>query len=951
MSTRVLSLSIVALLASTTFAQAPVNDEPAGAIVVGLGTSPGGSGNFFSNVGATNSVTGALISCGSSPHSDVWFSFTPVNSGLHIFSMCPPAGYAPGTMTDSILSITDSTASTALACDDDACAVATPSSSSFMSQVVLSVTAGVPVLLRAASWSATPQGQFYITVVDNTVAGGTNCANALPIVDGAYYGNLANDVPSGYTGGGVCSSFTATTPDIYYSYMSPANGLTTIFQDGGGTGRIAVYNAAPCGTETLVAGTCVTTRLVTFASTAGSTYLIRIGLSTATTLDSTGAQLVSVYTQPFAVPANNDCLGAVPLAAGNNVLSTLGATPDPLATITCPSGSFTASTNNDVWATYTTSAAGTVRFGCSGVGTQQVAVYTGVCGALTPVICAAGSPTTPASVVDNVGGTTYYVRAGTTTAGNRSVINLTVQEIPFPANNDCAGALPLSIGPNPGSTLGATFSAGDPVGTCTGITGTSLDVWHTFTVASACTAIVTRTGTGANQLGIYSGSCGGLTSMVCGTTSAAAVVAPGAYYVRVAQTAAASAGAYSLDFQCVPPPANDECSGAAAAALGANAGTTGGATTSADPVGSCTGFTATTLDAWHSFTTGGAGTYRFTLTGTGANQLGVYDASLGCGGPSLGCGATSVTLALGAGLPVSIRVGQTAFASQGAYTLTLDYVPNDACIDAIPVGLGANGPFSNVGAFTANDVGFSTPTGPGCTLGNAGGSDVFFTYTADCDASLTVSTCGGNNVNEPGVLADTQLNVYDTWTCGVAGNTSIVCSDDFGGSLCGASGFESQVTFNVTAGSTYLVRVAGFSAAQGTFMLTLTRQTAQLVTIGAGCGPGPVPTLVGSGPPVFGSTGTITVTAQPNGFGALFASPPNVGNVYFPFGPCTIYLLQPGLIILTPIGTDGAGLWSLSHTFPAYDPALDCTGVDLQVLVFGVGGVEVTNALRLIFGT
>lgn len=56
--------------------QAPANDEPAGAIVVGLGINPGApagaSGNFFSNVNATNSV-GYSATCGTVAGADVFF--------------------------------------------------------------------------------------------------------------------------------------------------------------------------------------------------------------------------------------------------------------------------------------------------------------------------------------------------------------------------------------------------------------------------------------------------------------------------------------------------------------------------------------------------------------------------------------------------------------------------------------------------------------------------------------------------------------------------------------------------------------------------------------------------------------------------------------------------------------------------------------------------------------
>jgi hypothetical protein len=804
------------------------------------------------------------------------------------------------------------------------------------------------------------------------------CAGAPALALGANVGTTLGATAEGPACG---AGFLATTNDVFYVYTPAVDEACTLALTSGNVDRGAVFVGA-CGSlapvSCTVAAAVSTTTPLTWFGQAGVTYTIRLGRVSAT---------LGVYTATFsttAPPSNDDCSAPIVLADGINpnapagmtgmFFSSLGATTSLNPGIVCAAGGTYGQGAFDVWFEYAAAVNGpTLIQTCTPSGfvagsftDTNLQVFTGTCGALTEVVCDTDSCTAPnfnslLSLTASAG-TTYAIRvsgfsAGATSASGRGTFYITVSPpVPAPSNDECVGADNLAVGPNAGNTAGATVSA-DPVGGCVGFTGATIDTWHSFTVLSACTAVVTRTGAGANQLGLYAGVCGALVDLACGTTSVAAVVAPGTYYVRVGQTSAVAAAAYSLDFQCVAAPANDDCSAADPAALGANAGGTGGATPSLEPAGACTGFTATTLDVWHSFTPAANGTFRAATSGSGADQIGVYDATGGCGGPALACGTTvAAPFAAAAGAPLLIRVGQTAFASQGAYTLTLTLVENDDCAGALPVVVGVNGPYSSVGAFTANDTGFTTPnlgTGSGCPFTSTNGSDLFYTYTSDCDATVTVSTCDGDGTTSTGELADTQITVHDAWTCGVGSSSLLACNDDNGStSTCGPSGFQSTATFPMTAGQTVLIRVASFTATtQGSYSLTLSRTTAQLATIGTGCGPGPVPTLTGSGLPQFGTSFTLTVQAQPSANGALLGAPENAGMVYAPFGPCTIYLLQPGLVFLLPVQTDLMGQWTLNATLPAYDPVLDCAVVELQAFVIGAAGIEFTNALRLVFGT
>jgi len=175
-----LAAALLSLGGLSASGQAPANDEPAGAIAVGLGINPGApagaSGSFFSNANATNSA-GYTATCGSVAGADVFFSYTPATGGVHIFALCPPAGFIPGTLGDGILNLYDAAApTTSLACDDNACVINSPGNFSSLPQVALTLTAGTVYLVRVSVSGTNPTGEFYLSIVQAPTAPGENCA-------------------------------------------------------------------------------------------------------------------------------------------------------------------------------------------------------------------------------------------------------------------------------------------------------------------------------------------------------------------------------------------------------------------------------------------------------------------------------------------------------------------------------------------------------------------------------------------------------------------------------------------------------------------------------------------------------------------------------------------------------------------------------------------------------
>jgi hypothetical protein len=121
---------------------------------------------------------------------------------------------------------------------------------------------------------------------------------------------------------------------------------------------------------------------------------------------------------------------------------------------------------------------------------------------------------------------------------------------------------------------------------------------------------------------------------------------------------------------------------------------------------------------------------------------------------------------------------------------------NDTCGSATPLQNGLTAIGSNVGA-TNDGVAVCTTTN----------SDVYYRFFAPCSTSMTVTTAGSD--------FDTVLTAFDA--CPSSGGVALACNDDFNNTL------QSEITFNITGGQTYYLRVASFGTrAQGNISINAT---------------------------------------------------------------------------------------------------------------------------------
>jgi len=154
-------------------------------------------------------------------------------------------------------------------------------------------------------------------------------------------------------------------------------------------------------------------------------------------------------------------------------------------------------------------------------------IFSGACGSLTSLGCvdATGSGGAETLTLTNLANGTYYIAVYSTINGTIPSMDVCVTGLASPpANDDCANAIPVTVGTNgictevTGTNTGATASTGAPAPSCGGYLGG--DVWYSITVPASGEVNFTVDFAAANSItdadmAIYSGVCGSLTEIEC----------------------------------------------------------------------------------------------------------------------------------------------------------------------------------------------------------------------------------------------------------------------------------------------------------------------------------------------------------------------------------------------------------------------------------------------------
>jgi hypothetical protein len=190
------------------------------------------------------------------------------------------------------------------------------------------------------------------------------------------------------------------------------------------------------------------------------------------------------------------------------------------------------------------------------------------------------------------------------------------------------------------------------------------------------------------------------------------------------------------------------------------------------------------------------------------------------------CGVQSkVQFSVTAGNTYVIQVGQfgTGAPTPGSFTITQYFpIPVDDCQQ--PMALPGPGTYTY-------DTTLATDSSQSSTCGNIY-KDYWYTYPATATGTATLTTCGLLT----STYVDTKCAVYTGAGCPTS--ASIACVDD---AACAAqSGLTTTLSFPITCGSVYTVRMGSFgtTGVTGSFMISES---------GTQCGPTGVPYCFGDG--------------------------------------------------------------------------------------------------------
>lgn len=357
-----------------------LNDEPTTAHVLPVSSdytcNNAITGNF---VGATRSPNYPCIAPAYNNHKDLWYRFTPSESGKYAFEVKNPAGgdvnmfiFKGSSVALQPLSSGCGTRSASLMLNAGETYFVSISSSDPNTQFSLCVSKfpAVPV-------NDEPSGAILLTE-----SADDNCSNGL----------LGHTASATHSTESVCG---ASTEDVWYTFV-PLQTANYTFRktliNGSTPTSIAVFSGTP-GNLTQVTTEC-TSYLQRVDLTAGQTYYVSVS--------SAGSSIpiyftVCAYPSPPA-PVNDECSGSLPLTVGSNFESSsiignsTSATRnvnDPM--VTCDGLEF-AEKGKDVWYKVTIPNSGNLKLetrtnGDLYLDDMGLQIYTGTCGNLVSLKC------------------------------------------------------------------------------------------------------------------------------------------------------------------------------------------------------------------------------------------------------------------------------------------------------------------------------------------------------------------------------------------------------------------------------------------------------------------------------------------------------------------------------------------------------------------------------------
>jgi hypothetical protein len=413
--------------------------------------------------------------------------------------------------------------------------------------------------------------------------GATECTSFC----GTYF--RSNAATASGTAVGTCGTLTNADDDVWFDVTTPAlwsAGATDlaikVIGTTGYTARIQLMDATM--TTTLACGVApggglTATALAPIGTlTNGTLYKVRVYHDAAGSATSGYFSICAYEKTP--PPINDDCLGAI------NINSQLGTTCSmtnySTLNATQSQAGCSGTADDDVWFMHT-ALYPTFTINVQSIGTfnSVLQVFNGTCAGLASVACINNTSTGGLETISLVGasvGTTYYFRVYHAGAGNASgSFGICINSNPPPVNDNCSGAIALTIGSICLSTSGnSNFGSATPAvaNLCAGAT-TDDEVWYSFNKPNGTTTFnVTVAGSANYQTAyeVFIGSCGTLSPVVGGCVNLSSSTvnstesklftgmpsAAGNYFVRVFDSRVGSgSGAHTICVYNGNPPIND----------------------------------------------------------------------------------------------------------------------------------------------------------------------------------------------------------------------------------------------------------------------------------------------------------------------------------------------------------------------------------------------------------
>jgi hypothetical protein len=647
-------------------------------------------------------------------------------------------------------------------------------------------------------------GLFFITPLFSQ---NDECANAISLtLNGTCSsGNVAGATQSLPA---LCSG--QADEDIWYSIIAPSNGELTIDVKVSAGFDAAIEMFDGCG-GTLVdckdaKSDGIDEQMITTGLTAGNTYLIRVFDYNTGTPPTTTFNICASGSAGPGPPANDECLGAIPLTLNPicNFISgsVAGATQSPQ---TACSGV----ADNDVWYSVVAPASGkfTVQVNGSSGFDVVLELFDGCSGQLLE--CRDNTGAGSNEQINATGltpGSTYLLRVYDYNPGIPATTSFDICVTPFsgvPANDECDNA--VGITPQAaciniqGDVAGATESL---AGGCSG--NPDDDVWYVFDgVANREYTITVNGSAGFNSVVevFYSSSdCSTKSSFDCVDATSAGNAEKiqfgaigGTYYIRVYDAGTGAPATTTFDI-CVTYKLNDNCDDAWY--LSAGDCLAGDVTSATQSLPGCNGVADD--DVWYFFEADMT-SEEITVTGSSSFDA-VVELFGGCSSTSLYCtnstsaGGIEKIIANGLipGNTYSIRVyhAGAGLPVNPTFLICLTHPNNDECSSAIP--LNVNLTCDN--NYTLGDAANATASPYPSCAGNAD-QDVWYSVVAPANGNLTINVNGYGTFNP-------VVQVFNSCS-----GSSLYCKDDFSG---GGTPETIDAT-GLTPGSTYYIRVYHYS--------------------------------------------------------------------------------------------------------------------------------------------